>query len=81
MFKVKKRYQNDTTGVVLVSLLFTLNMLKVNERNTRTRSDSCSSVSFINFEQVNVDWAFEKFTAQKRFFMKNFFSKYDQIGG
>ena len=55
MFKVKKRYQNDTTGVVLMSLLFTLNMLKANERNTRTRSDSCSSVSFINFEQVNVD--------------------------
>ena len=32
-------------------------MFKVNNRNTRTSFTPCASVSTINFEQVNADWA------------------------
>ena len=42
MFKVNNK---DTNGVILVSLLLSW-----------TYSTPCSSVSFVNFEQVNVDW-------------------------
>ena len=31
-------------------------MFKVNNRNARTRCEICSSVSIVNFEQVNADW-------------------------
>ena len=42
MFKVDyKKKQNDATGVVLVTLLLTLNV----------------SVSLVNFYQVNAGWA------------------------
>ena len=43
MFKV--RHQNDAIGVVLVSLLLTLNYFT-----------PCSSVSIVNFEQLNAYW-------------------------
>ena len=42
MFKVNNK---DTNGVVLVSLLLTLNIFQ-----------PCSSVSIVNFELVNADW-------------------------
>ena len=43
-------------------------MFKVNNRNTRTRCEicskltitPCSSVSIVNFEQVNAGWVFSK---------------------
>ena len=31
-------------------------MFKVNNRNTRSSFEMCSSVSIVNFEKVNADW-------------------------
>ena len=31
-------------------------LLKVNNRKTRTRCETCSSVSIVNFEQVIAGW-------------------------
>ena len=47
MFKVNnKDTKNDAIGVVLLSLLLTLNIFLT----------PCSSGSIVNFEQVNADW-------------------------
>ena len=35
-------------------------MFKVNIKDTRTTPLGCSSVSIVNFQQVNADWAGEK---------------------
>ena len=53
-------------------------MFKVNNRNTRTRCEltkltiktyftPCSSVTIVNFEQVNADWDEAHFLIKKRF--------------
>ena len=47
MFKVNNKDNRTTPGVVLVSLLL-----------TSTYFTPCSSVSIVNFELVNVGWAF-----------------------
>ena len=43
--KLTKRHQNNVNNVVLASLLLTLNIFH-----------TCSSVSIVNFEQVNAGW-------------------------
>ena len=45
MFKVNNKDTRTMSGVVLVSLLINLNIFQ-----------PCSSVSRVNFEQVNADW-------------------------
>ena len=45
MFKLNNKGTRTTPGVVLVSLLLTLNIFHI-----------FSSVSIANFEHVNVDW-------------------------
>ena len=45
MFKVNKKDTRTTPGVVLVSLLLTLNIFT-----------PCSSVSIVNFKQVKAGW-------------------------
>ena len=47
MFKVKNKDTRAMPGVVLVSLLLTLNIVHIR---------SCSIVPIVNFEEVNVDW-------------------------
>ena len=48
MFKVSNKDTRTTTGVVLVSLLLTLNIFHT--------LFYCSSVSVVNFKHVNADW-------------------------
>ena len=43
-------------------------MFNVNIRNTRTGCEICSSVSIVNFEQVNVDWVASPFLASSGIF-------------
>ena len=46
MFRINNKDTRTTQGVVLVSLFLTLNIFLT----------LCSSVSVVNFEQVNADW-------------------------
>ena len=56
MFKANNEHTR-TTKVAWFLCLNCLNyLLKVKNRNTRTYFTSCSSVSIVNFEQVNADW-------------------------
>ena len=64
--KLKKQITESRLFLTVVFLLFTtpasIYLFKVNNRNTRTRSEicskltTCSSVSIVNFEQANAHW-------------------------
>ena len=44
------------TFTVLQNIPAGIYLLKVNNRNSRTRCETCSNVSIANFEQINAGW-------------------------
>ena len=53
MFKVNNKDTRTTPGIILVSLLLTLNIFS-----------PCSSVSIVNFKHVTAGWVFSRYLAK-----------------